>query len=212
MRRHSISWFQGWKIQLRCAEFRCQDGSLKFASTAILKHVPPTADCMSLQWPDKMRRSVVFPEDAFGSQEEANTDAMSKARNQILAMNGSSDCLGRKVMESTPDTGECAESDESLAARFEISFDGKRYAFRQHRYDVFQDALRYAVAEHTKFGFLQDEDFQPSWVAAYRPTDDDESTMKLHGIAYIDGHFLYGGYRYGQLCDAVAFAAQHPNL
>jgi len=212
MRRHSTSWFQGWKILLKCAEFRCDDGSLKFASTAILKHMPPTADCMCLQWPDKMKRSIVFPEDAFGSCEDANTDAMSRARRQILAMNGSTDNSGRKIVDRAGNIGARQESDESLAAQYEISFDGKRYAFRQHHYDVFQDALRYAFAEHAKVGFLHDEAFQPTWAVAYHPTDEDESTMRLYGIDYIEGHFLYGGYRYGQLCDAVAFAAEHPNL
>jgi hypothetical protein len=212
MRQHSTSWFQGWKILLRWAEFRCQDGSLKFASTAILKRRAPMVDCTSLQWPDKVTRSIVFPEDAFSSCEDANTDAMAKAQRQILVMNGSTDSRGRKIMDSADNTNARQQSDESLAAQYEISFDGKRYAFRQHRYVVFQDALRYAVAEHAKEGFLRDEAFQPSWVAAYRPTDEDESTMRLHGIDYIEGHFLYGGFRYGQLCDAVAFAAEHPNL
>lgn len=212
MRQHSTSWFQGWKILLRCAEFRCQDGSLKFASTAILKHLPPTADCTSLHWPAEIARSIVFPEDVFGSREDANTDAMAKAHRQILAMNGNTESIGRKIMGSTPNTDQCEESDESLAARFEISFDGKRYAFRQHHYDVFLDALRYAISEHAKAGFLRDDTFAPNWMAAYHPTDDDEGVMRLHGIAFVEGHFLYGGYRYGQLCDAVAFAAKHPNL
>ncbi|KRB92802.1 hypothetical protein ASE26_28770 [Duganella sp. Root198D2] len=185
---------------------------MKFASTAILKHRAPTADCTSLQWPDKMTRSIVFPEDAFESCEDANTDAMAKARRQVQIMNGIPDSCGRKIMESARNTDARQESDESLAAQYEISFDGKRYAFRQHRYDVFQDALRYAVAEHAKVDFSHDEAFQPSWMGAYRPSDEDESTMRLHGIDYIEGHFLYGGYRYGQLCDAVAFAAEHPNL
>lgn len=115
-------------------------------------------------------------------------------------------------MESQNISGERQESDESLAARFEISFDGRRYVFRQHHYDVFRDALRYAVAEHGKASFKRDTAFQPDWRAAYHPDDADESMMRLHGITFIEGHYLYGGYRYGQLCDAIAFAARHPNL
>lgn len=115
-------------------------------------------------------------------------------------------------MENIRDPSTCQESDESLAAQYEISFDGRRYAFRQHHYDVFRDALRYAVAEHAKIGFLRDDAFRPSWVAAYCPSDEDENRMKLLGIAYIKGYFVYGGYRYGQLCDAIVFAAAHPNL
>jgi hypothetical protein len=115
-------------------------------------------------------------------------------------------------MGSARETSAHQESDESLAAQYEISFDGRRYTFRQHHYDVFRDALHYAVAEHAKIGFLRDDAFHPSWVAAYHPSGEDEGMMKLHGIAYIEGHFLYGGYRYGQLCDAIVFAAAHPNL
>lgn len=115
-------------------------------------------------------------------------------------------------MESLSDTDVHRESDESLAARFEISFDGKRYAFRQHRYDIFQDALRYAAAEHAKAGFMPDESFQADWRARYHPSEEEENTMRLHGIAYAGGHYLYAGYRYEQLRDALAFAAGHPNL
>ncbi|HEY0585518.1 MAG TPA: hypothetical protein VGD52_05255 [Pseudoduganella sp.] len=212
MRQHPTTWFQGWNILLRCAEFRCQDGTLKYASTAILKRMPPSSDCLSLPWQDTMKQSIVFPEDAFGSSEDANSDATLKARHQILVMNGGRDGWGRKIMESARGTSTRQESDESLAAQYEISFDGRRYAFRQHHYDVFRDALRYAVAEHAKAGFLRDDAFQPSWMTAYHPSDDDEGMMRQHGITYVEGHFLYGGYRYGQLCDAIAFAAGHPNL
>lgn len=115
-------------------------------------------------------------------------------------------------MENTHNTGERQESDETLAARFEISFDGRRYAFRHHHYDMFRDALRYAVAEHGKQGFLRDEAFQPDWRASYHPDEEDEKLMRRHGIAFVEAHYLYGDYRYGQLCDAVAFAAGHPNM
>lgn len=115
-------------------------------------------------------------------------------------------------MESTRGPEEGYEPDESLAARYEITFDGKRYAFRQHHYDLFRDALRYAMAQHAKDGFQRDETFTPSWSDAYHPTDEDEDAMRAHGIAYVAGHYVYGGYNYGQLSEAVAFAKGHPNL
>lgn len=114
-------------------------------------------------------------------------------------------------METTRDTGMQQESDESLAARFEISFDGKRYAFRQHHYDRFGDALRFAASERTKADFLRDKAFRPRWLPAFRPSADEECVMKQHGITFAEGHYRYGGYRYGRLCDAVTFAADHPN-
>jgi hypothetical protein len=119
---------------------------------------------------------------------------------------------GEQMMASTGETDGFQETDESLAARYEISFDGKRYAYRIHHYDTFRDALRYAIAEHAKVGFQHDLAFRPRWQAEYHPTDEDENLMKLHGIAYVEGHYLYGGYRYGQLGDAIDFAAGHPNL
>lgn len=88
-------------------------------------------------------------------------------------------------MESARETNVHQESDESLAAQYEISFDGRRYTFRQHHYDLFRDALHYAVAEHARIGSLRDDAFHPSWAAAYRPSDEDERMIKLHGIACI---------------------------
>jgi len=115
-------------------------------------------------------------------------------------------------MEAARGTCVIREPDESLAARFEISFDGKRYAYRTHHYDFFQDAVRFAMADHSKAGFLPDAEFQPRWLAEFHPAGEDEDLMRLNGIVYVEGHYLYGGFRYGQLCDALAFAAGHPNL
>jgi|GEM_PF-2766139 len=84
MHRRTPSWFHGWKIMLRCAEFRCQDGTVRFASTAILKYMPPPTDATSLHWPDKIKQLIVFPEDAFGTREDADMDAVAHARRQIL--------------------------------------------------------------------------------------------------------------------------------
>ncbi|MGO4382332.1 hypothetical protein [Pseudoduganella sp. RAF53_2] len=115
-------------------------------------------------------------------------------------------------MVSTHEIGGPQQMDESLGARFEISFDGKRYAFRQHRYDHFDDALRYAVSEHFKDGFLPDDAFQAHWEVPYCPSGLEQELMKLHGVVYVACRFRYGGYRYEKLCDAVAFAVAHPNL
>lgn len=197
MYRRASMKFEGWKIVLRCNEFRCQDGGRQYASTAILRQSTPRPEGASLYGPGKGRHTIIFPIDAFDTPEEANDDAAAQAMREILAMNSS---------------GGCSPADESLAARYEVSFDGKRYAFREHRYDLFPDALRYAMAQHAKQGFRQDAAFQPSWAAAYRPTAADAEAMALHGIVYANGHYDYGGFHYGQLGDAVAFAKGHPNL
>lgn len=115
-------------------------------------------------------------------------------------------------MESMLDGTMPWESDEALAARFEVSFDGKRYAYRQYRYELFSDALRYAMAEHARNGFLPDAAFQPNWQVPYAPDDAEQIEMRKFGIVYAKGHYLYRCYRYSQLSDALAYAAGHPDL
>lgn len=88
MRRQSTSWFQGWKITLRCAEFRCDDGKLRYASTVILRHLPPPLDRTSLHWPEEIRRTIIFPDEAFGTREEANDDAAARGKREVLVLNG----------------------------------------------------------------------------------------------------------------------------
>jgi len=46
--------------------------------------MPPPTDSTSLHWPDKIKQLIVFPEDAFGTREDADMDAVAHARRQIL--------------------------------------------------------------------------------------------------------------------------------
>jgi hypothetical protein len=198
MRWREGTFFQGWRIVLRCTEFRCQDGVRRFASTAILRQ--------------SGKRSVVFPEEAFDTREDADVDATSRARREIMAMDSSNVVgeLGRAAR--IDDTLRESSQDRLVAAQYEISFDGLRYAFRQYRYDAFGDALRYAKAEYAKAGFVRDETFRADWQSAYRPTDEEGQLMHQHGIVFAMGRFHYGGFRYEQLRDAVAYANAHPGL
>ena|GEM_PF-4070629 len=83
--------------------------------------------------------------------------------------------------------------------------------FHQYQCELFLDALRYAVVDHGKEGFLRDSSFLPTRKVAIHPSDD-ETIMKRHGIVYVEENYLYGGHRHDQLCDAIALAAGHPNL
>lgn len=197
MYRRASMKFEGWRIVLRCNEFRCQDGGRKYASTAILRQSPPKSNGVGAYGPGQGRHTIIFPVDAFATPEEANSDAAAQAMREVMVMNSSDGCRA---------------PEESLAARYEVSFDGKRYAFREHRYDLFPDALRYAMAQHAKEGFQPDAAFAPNWATPFRPTLADAEAMALHGIVFANGHFDYGGYHYGQLGDALAFAKGHPNL
>jgi hypothetical protein len=111
-------------------------------------------------------------------------------------------------MESTQQTFS-GRDNEALAARLEITFDGKRYAYRQYRYDHFDDAMRYALASQARRDFVPDEAFQPQWNTPFCPTADDVQRMKPFGITYSDGYYHFGNYRYDQLGFAIAYALQH---
>ncbi|WP_426161882.1 hypothetical protein [Pseudoduganella sp. R-34] len=198
MRWREDTLFHGWRIVLRCTEFRCQDGVRRFASTAILRNLG--------------KRSVVFPEEAFDTREDANVAATSRAKREIIAMESGIVAGGAGDTECVDGTLRKPSADQLLAEQYEISFDGLRYTFRQYRYDVFGDALRYAIAEHAKEGFVPDDGFRPNWRSAYRPTDAEDFLMRQHRIVFATGRFHYGGYRYDQLRDAVTYAIAHPGL
>lgn len=83
-----VTWFQGWKIVLRCAQFNCQDNKPQFASTAILKHLPLPSEHLGINLLHPTIRSIVFPVEAFGTPAEANGDALQQAKRQILELNG----------------------------------------------------------------------------------------------------------------------------
>jgi len=95
MLKQNVSWFQGWKIILRCAQFDCENSTPKFASTAILKHMPPPSDNTSLAWLRPTLRSIIFPDEAFDTQADADLSTLMQARREILALNGNTDTLTR---------------------------------------------------------------------------------------------------------------------
>jgi len=105
------------------------------------------------------------------------------------------------------DTMQQASADEALAAQLEITFDGRRYAYRQYRYDYFADAANFARANHGRPDFVPDAGFVPHWSAPFHPTEEDMQRMQPYGISYARGHYYYGNYRYDQLEYAIAYAA-----
>lgn len=204
MRRHPISWYKGWKITLHSTKFQCQDGSTRFASTALLE---PMASQQ-----DNSRPSMIHMDESFTSSAEANSDALDRAKREIFASSRSQP-LGNdgKCGDETNDL-EDHESISRLAARFEIVFDGKRYRYRQYRYDRFEDALRYARADHSKSGFQPDDAFTPQWEPRYCPSDEESREMRRLGVTYINGRFSFSVFCYDRLADALAYAGAATQL
>ena len=106
-------------------------------------------------------------------------------------------------------TTQPAAANEALAAQLEISFDGRRYAYRQYRYDRFDDAVNYARTNRNRPDFACDDGFVPNWSSPFHPTDEDMQLMKPYGITYSGGCYVYGNYRYDQLEYAMAYASHH---
>lgn len=92
------------------------------------------------------------------------------------------------------------------AAALEVSFDGHHYHYRKYRYESMDDALRYARCDHARPGFAPDPHFQPQWLPAWLPAAADVTLMRTFGIAYEQGYFRLGPYRYERLADAVGYA------
>jgi len=82
----NVTWYQGWMIVLRCAQFNCREGGPKFASTALLKRLPSAHPVPGISWLRPTLRSIVFPEEAFDTVAEANDDALTQARNHIATI------------------------------------------------------------------------------------------------------------------------------
>jgi len=116
MRWQATSWCEGWKIGLRCTEFKCQDGSRMFASTATFEHLPGPKELWTPMLPNAAAPSVVHTEEAFGTCEEANADALDRARHEIFALNGARPLGVRKSLGNVLCNVSHQESDESLAA------------------------------------------------------------------------------------------------
>jgi len=87
MSTSNVTWHQGWKIILRCAQFNCRESGPKYASTAILKQMPPGRQAAGALWLRPTARSVVLPEEAFDTADEANSHALSRAWHRIAALN-----------------------------------------------------------------------------------------------------------------------------
>ncbi len=95
-----------------------------------------------------------------------------------------------------------------LAERWEIAFDGRRYLYRQYRYDRFDDALRYAQLDRRRPGFTPDPTFRPRWDPTLQPDAAQQAQMAQAGIGFADGYYLFSGYRYERMEDALAYVAK----
>lgn len=97
------------------------------------------------------------------------------------------------------------------ASALGVSFDGRTWHYRQFSYDHLEDALRYARVDAARPG-MRDEAAPVQWRQWTGPSAQDRLRMAAHGIAYEQGYYRWGPYRYEQLDAAVAYAQRQPGL
>lgn len=98
-----------------------------------------------------------------------------------------------------------SDSDRNHAMRLGISFNGKKFAYRDFRYDRLEDAVSYAELDAGREGG-QPAVTLANWLDRPIPNVADQAVMKLHGISFEDGRYRYLDYRYDRLADAANFA------
>ncbi|MDZ5456829.1 hypothetical protein [Azohydromonas lata] len=113
---------------------------------------------------------------------------------------------------STP-ARELAEADHEeqahLMAMLGIHHEGRYYHFRSYRYTRLEDAVAYARLVGTRVARMLAEDNLPSpslLEEVNLPTGQEEVLMQSLGVCFEDGRYVYEGFHYDRLADAVAYA------
>jgi hypothetical protein len=101
------------------------------------------------------------------------------------------------------------EAQAQLMATLGIHHEGRYYHFRSYRYVRLEDAVAYArlvgtrvarmLAEDELRGRGLEDDVKP-------PCAEDTALMQSLGVSFEAGQYVYEGYRYDRLADAVAYA------
>lgn len=117
----------------------------------------------------------------------------------------------RFVADDTSSAASPADEDTQRAmTELCIHRAGDRYEFKGYRYDLLEDAMAYARLVRSRGG----QDPQPQFAGAPEavepgPSDADRALMQALNIAFKDGKYRFGGFRYDRLVDAVSRARRH---
>jgi hypothetical protein len=108
---------------------------------------------------------------------------------------------------------ETAEADQEeqarLMAMLGIRHEGRHYHFRGYRYTRLEDAVAYARLVGTRAARMLTEDNLPSRSLIDEvnlPTGQEKALMQSLGVSFEDGRYVYEGFHYDRLADAVAYA------
>ena len=108
--------------------------------------------------------------------------------------------------ESDSTAADRTEALESMMSQFSIYFDGRRYRYRGYRYEHLVDALAYARLMRSRHS-EEDSDVTPSHDSVVQvPSDSDRRLMQQLSISFEAGVYVFAGFRYDGLIDAVNYA------
>jgi hypothetical protein len=139
------------------------------------------------------------------TQTKASIEAA--AQDAFTAEGGPVDARSEPVQQ-TGDAG-AQEEQARLMATLGIHHEGRYYHFRGYRYTRLEDAVAYARLVGTRASRMLPEDNLPSRSfddEVKPPTGSETALMQSLGVSFKDGQYLYEGFHYDRLADAVAYA------
>jgi len=98
------------------------------------------------------------------------------------------------------------EAERRELARLEIGFDGRRYQYREYRYDLCSDAVNYARLDRSRPSGWARASMKPLWKKPQEPTVDEQRLMTELNITRNEKFYRYESYRYDRLADAIDYA------
>ena len=112
--------------------------------------------------------------------------------------------------EPDRDTGDAGQDEQArLMATLGIHHEGRHYQFRGYRYVRLEDAVAYARLVGTRASRMLPEDNLPDRSiddGVKPPTGSETALMQSLGVFFEDGQYVYEGFHYDRLADAVAYA------
>ncbi|MCM5678246.1 hypothetical protein M8A51_01745 [Schlegelella sp. S2-27] len=102
-----------------------------------------------------------------------------------------------------------AQDSEDLMAELKIRYNGRHFCFQAYRYDHLEDALAYARLQRDRALHGLDEDVTPEGATTGEPefpATSDRPEMEALGVSYEAGRYVFQGFHYDHLRDALAYA------
>ena len=148
------------------------------------------------------------PPPAMGSAENDTQSETAQFIGDVVARGAdpAGGSIGNAVPAAAPENVGQDSDDARLMSEWAVRFNGRHYAYGNHRYDRLSDAVAYAqlVRERRLPGESdaagsQDRSIEP-------PSAEERQLMALHAISFRAGVYEFAGYRYEHLKDALNYA------